>query len=76
MLDKNYVLGWEDVEHDLYQDGKYTFGVSLDLFNNHEVYYCKITDDGREYYYDLSDDIYQAIDQFNQMLEVNVEDLI
>lgn len=68
MLDKNYVLGWEEVEHDLYEENGKTFGVELDLFNGHKNYYCKTVEDGIEHYQYLKGDIYKAIDQFNAML--------
>lgn len=68
MLDKNYVLGWEEVDHDLYEENGKIFGVELDLFNNHEIYYCKTVEDNREFYQYLKGDIYKAIEQFNAML--------
>ena len=68
MLDKNYVLGWLDVEHDLYEENGYTFGVELDLFNNHKYYYCKTVEDGKEHYEYLNGDIYVAIELFNMKL--------
>lgn len=72
MLNKDSVLFWNAVEHDLYEEDGYIFGVELDLFNNHESYYCKTIEDGREYYQDLKGDIYDAIEQFNKILEDNV----
>lgn len=77
MLDKNYVLGWEDVEHDLYEENGYMFGIELDLFNGHKSYYCKtITKSSPysdtqciEHYQYLSDDIYKAIEEFNVLLQ-------
>lgn len=69
MLDKNYVLGWEDVEHDLYEENGYVFGIELDLFNGHEIYYVKkAAKDGNVYYVDLSGDIYKAIEEFNDIV--------
>ena len=68
MLEKNYVLCWEEVEHDLYEENGKTFGVELDLFNGHENYYCKTIDNKGEHYQYLKGDIYKAIDQFNAML--------
>ena len=77
MLDKEYVLFWNEIEKDLYEENGYIFGIELDLFNNHQSYYCKISekasphsDSQRVYYYQLSDDIYKAIDQFNEMIAV------
>lgn len=69
MLDKNYVLGWQEVDHDLYEENGKTFGVEFDLFNGHEIYYCKTIEDGKELYqYFLTNDIYEAIKQYNLML--------
>ena len=68
MLNKEAVLCWNEVEHDLYEESGHIFGVELDLFNNHKNYYHKIVEDGREYYQFLKGDIYMAIEQFNAML--------
>ena len=64
MLDKNCVLGWGQVEHDLYEEDGHVFGIELDLFNGHTSFYYK-NDRFFEY---LNDDIYEAIDQYNTML--------
>ena len=69
MLNKEAVLFWNEVEHDLYEESGYIFGVALDLFNNHQNYYCKTIEDGKECYQDLHGDIYNAIEQFNAILE-------
>lgn len=69
MLSKDAVLVWNEVLHDLYEEDGYIFGVEFDLCNNHEIYYCKTTEGDTEYYYDLSNDIYAAIEQFNEILE-------
>ncbi len=68
MLDQNTVLAWNEVEHDLYKENDYIFGVELDLFNNHKYYYCKTVENGRELYQYLHGDIYESIIQFNAML--------
>ena len=68
MLNKETVLFWNEVERDLYEEDGYIFGVELDLFNNHKVYYCKTIEDGREYYQYLSNFIYTAIEQFNAIV--------
>ena len=57
-----------EIEHDLYEENGYIFGVELDLFNNHKYYYCKTIEDGKEYYQYLDGDIYSAIDSFNLIL--------
>lgn len=74
MLSKETVLFWNEVEHDLYEENGYIFGVELDLFNNHKNYYCKTVeksspyyDAERVYYKYLKGDIYMAIEQFNQL---------
>ena len=70
MLNNNYVLGWEEVDHDLYEEDGHVFGIGLDLFNNHQTFYHKYGG----YYYDLSSDIYEAIKQFNEVLESSRND--
>ena len=69
MLKNDMVIGWCEVEHDLYEENGYVFGVELDLFNNHKYYYCKTVEDGSEYYEYFKGDIYSAIEQFNALLE-------
>lgn len=69
MLEKERVLTWSEVEHDLYEENGYIFGVELDLFNNHKCYYCKTVEGGREYYQYIKGDIYSAIDSFNLLLK-------
>lgn len=72
MLDKNYVLGWEEVEHDLYEENGYVFGIELDLFNGHQVYYAKTTDKNSVVHYvDLNNDVYEAIKEFNEIVKKN-----
>ena len=76
MLDKELVLFWNEVEHDLYEENGHVFGVELDLFNNHKNYYCKTVKKSSpwsdathiESYQYLKGDIYSAIEQFNSML--------
>lgn len=69
MLNTKTVLAWSEVEHDLYEENGRIFGVELDLFNNHEYYYCKTVKDGGEYYEYFYGDIYSAIEYFNSLLE-------
>lgn len=68
MLDNDMVLSWEEVEHDLYEENGKIFGVEIDLFNNHKRYYYKEHSYIREWFFYLSDDIYEAIKEFNSML--------
>lgn len=68
MLNKETVLFWNEVEHDLYEENGHIFGVELDLCNNHKYYYHKEIEDGKEFYRFLSPDIYIAIEKFNAML--------
>lgn len=69
MLGYEAVLCWNEIEHDLYKENGYIFGVELDLFNNHKYYYCKTIEGGKEYYKYLDGDIYDAIDSFNLFLK-------
>ena len=68
MLEKETVLFWDEVEHDLYEEDGHIFGVELDLCNNHQSYYHKAIENGTEYYQFLADDILVAIDQFNEIV--------
>ena len=69
MLNKESVLFWNEIEHVLYEENDHEFMVEFDLFNNHKTfwhrkgnYYTDLTDSPRE-------DIYDAIDKFNKILE-------
>ena len=69
MLTKANVLAWCEVEHDLYEEDGHVFGIELDLFNNHTYFYHR---EGNLYDYlarNRDEDIYDAIDQFNAILE-------
>lgn len=68
MLKKEIVLAWNEVEHDLYEEDGHVFGVILDLFNNHKNFYHR---QGNTYIElnGLHEDIYDAIDKFNAILE-------
>ena len=69
MLDKESVLFWNEIEHDLYEKDDYVFGVEFDLFNNHVTYYYKILDDGKLLFIEyLGSDVYKAIEHFNSLL--------
>lgn len=76
MLNKEAVLFWNEVEHDLYEENGHVFGVELDLFNNHKSYYCKTVKKSSPYsdvthiesYQYLKGDIYMAIEQFNAII--------
>jgi hypothetical protein len=69
MLNKESVLFWNEIENVLYEENGYEFVIVLDLFNNHEYFYCRKGD----YEIDLTEspreDIYDAIDKFNKILE-------
>lgn len=69
MLDKNLVLFWNEIEKDLYEENGYVFGVELDLFNNHQNYYCKTIQNDLECYQVLDNDIYKAIEKFNKLIK-------
>lgn len=60
---------WSEVEHDLYEENGRIFGVEIDLFNNHKYYYCKTIENGKECYEYFYSNIYDAIGQFNALLE-------
>ena len=68
MLDKEKILYCNEIEHDLYEENDHIFGVELDLFNNHQSYYCKTIEGGQEFYQYLADDIMVAIEQFNEIV--------
>jgi hypothetical protein len=67
MLQKEMLLGWCEVEHDLYEENGHVFGVELDLFNNHINFYHR---QGDTYIYlkEPREDIVDAIDKFNAIL--------
>ena len=67
MLNKEMVLAWCEVEHDLYEEDGHIFGVELDLFNNHKYFYHR---KGNTYIYlsNVKEDIYDAIEHFNAIL--------
>lgn len=69
MLDKSLAVFWNEIEHDLYEENGYAFGIQIDLFNDHQIYYCKSIQDGVETYRYLDEDMLNAIDQFNSVLE-------
>ncbi len=64
MLDKEYVLAWDEIQKNLFtdNDGR-IFGVELDLFNNHKFFYIRYPDNSELPI--MTDDIYTAIDVFN-----------
>ena len=76
MINKEAVVFWNEIEHDLYEENGHIFGVELDLFNNHKNYYCKTVEKSSpysgaqyvEFFQYLHGDIYSAIEQFNPML--------
>jgi hypothetical protein len=68
MLSKESVVFWTNVEHVLYEENGHQFIIEFDLFNNHHYFYHR--KDG--YYTELArstfDDIYDAIDKFNEIV--------
>lgn len=71
MINKEYISSWNEIECDLYEENGHIFGIELDLFNNHEYFYHKtIRENGLgSYLYFEGCDIYEAIGQFNELLE-------
>ena len=69
MLNKESVLFWNEVENVLYEENGHQFVVVFDLFNNHRYFYYR----NDNYEIDLQesprDDIYDAIDRFNKIVE-------
>lgn len=68
MISKEHILYWNEIEHDLYEENGHVFGVELDLFNSHTSFYCKAIENDEEFYQYLADDIFVAIEQFNEVL--------
>lgn len=73
MLDRVSVLWWNEVQKDLYtdKDGR-TFGVELDLFNNHMSFYIRNPDGGEIPIF--TNNVYQAIDVFNHLTKENTNE--
>lgn len=74
MLNTNHVLFWNGIEHDLYEENGHIFGIELDLCNDHQYFYHKTIKNGIEsieYLADMTDDIYKAIDAFNEIVNTN-----
>lgn len=69
MIDSKMILAWNEVEHDLYEENGFVFGVELDLYNGNKNYYCKTVEDGKEYYQYLHGDVFEAAGQFNAIVE-------
>lgn len=69
MLDKSLAVFWNEIEHDLYEENGHIFGIEIDLFNDHKIYYCKFIKNGVETYRYLDDDMLNAIEQFNNILK-------
>ena len=64
MLKRESVLFWNEIDHDLYEEDGHILGIELDLYNGHQTFYHR---QGNTYY-DLSSDIFKAVDQFNEIL--------
>lgn len=69
MIDSKMILAWSEVEHDLYEENGFVFGVELDLYNGNKNYYCKTVEDNHEYYQYLRGDVFDAAGQFNAIVE-------
>lgn len=72
MLQKETVLAWCEIERDLYEENGHVFGAMFDLFNNHINFYHR---QGNTYdeLTNPGDDIYDAIDRFNAILDQDKE---
>lgn len=68
MLNKENILAWNSIEQDLYEEDGHVFGVELDLFNNH-IYFYHRQGNFYDYLTEPKEDIYDAIDNFNKILE-------
>ena len=63
-------LQFAEYEYDIYEEDGHIFGCEFDLFNNQKYFYYKtIRKNGTEYYQYLDGDIYEAIKQFNAILD-------
>lgn len=69
MIDSKMILAWCEVEHDLYEENGFVFGIELDLFNGNKNYYCKTVEDGKEYYQYLHGDVFSAAEHFNAIVK-------
>ena len=69
MLSKESVLFWNEVEKVLYEENGHEFVVVFDLFNNHKYFYCRKGNYEIDLIESLREDIYDAIDKFNKILE-------
>ena len=66
------VVWWNEVQKDLYTDlAGNTFGVELDLFNDHMDFYIRYADGYEKPFY--TDDIYKAIKLFNEEVDNETE---
>lgn len=68
MLNKESVLFWNEVENILYEENGYQFVVVFDLFNNHKYFYCRKDGYEIDLIEALREDIYDAIDRFNEIV--------
>lgn len=72
MLKRETVLAWTEIEHDLYEEDGHIFGIELDLFNDH-IYFYHRKDGFYTYLTGIYDDIYDAIDKFNDIVKEGKE---
>ena len=71
MLNTNFIPFWNEIQHDLSEENGHIFGIELDLCNTHQYFYHKMITDGVEtieYLADMTDDIYKAINAFNETI--------
>ena len=65
MIDKQSVLWWNEIQADICNVDDKTFGVELDLFNNHMNFYIRFPDCSEHFIH--THDVYEAIDEFNRI---------
>ena len=68
MIEREKILHCSEIKHDLYKENGHIFGIELDLFNGHGSCYYKHNE---QYIYLEDIDIYEAIERFNKLCEIN-----
>lgn len=69
MLNKENVLFWSEVENVLYEENGHEFVVAFDLFNNQRYFYHRKDNLEIDLIESPREDIYDAIDRFNKIIE-------